>query len=95
MYAHTYATLVWWVVKRVEWGTKGLLMKHKFVKIFLVMPCAVLSLSTALAHTIGGAYASQVSCTWGQFGNQYGYIGTYNVNGQMISQFFGNTYCPY
>ena len=59
------------------------------------MSFAVLGLQAALAHTIGGAYASQVSCTWGQFGNQYGYIGTYNVNGQMISQFFGNTYCPY
>jgi hypothetical protein len=70
-------------------------MKHELVKIFLAMSFAVLGISTALAYTIGGAYASQVSCTWGQFGNQYGYIGTYSVNGQMISQFFGNTYCPY
>jgi hypothetical protein len=70
-------------------------MKHKLEKIFLVISFAVLGISTALAHTIGGAYASQVSCRWGQFGNQKGYIGTYNVYGQWISQFFGNNYCPY
>ena len=51
--------------------------------------------SIASAYTIGGAYASQLSCNWGQYGNLYGWIGTYNVNGQIYSMFFGNTYCPY
>ena len=70
-------------------------MKHKVEKIVLTICFAFLGISTALAHTIGGTYASQVNCRWGQFGNQKGYIGTYNVNGQWISQFFGNNYCPY
>jgi len=70
-------------------------MKNKLVKIFLTFSFAVAGIPIALAYTIGGAYASQVSCTWGQFGNQFGWIGTYSVNGQMISQFFGNTFCPY
>ena len=70
-------------------------MKHLLVKTFLSVSFATLGITTALAHTIGGAYAAQISCTWGQFGNQYGYLGTYNVNGQIITQFFGNTYCPF
>ena len=69
-------------------------MKHKVEKIILVI-CFAFPFSTALAHTIGGTYAGQVNCRWGQFGNQEGYIGTYNVNGQWISQFFGNNYCPF
>ena len=71
-------------------------MEPSCMKKFLVMSFAVLGLQAPLAHTIGGAYAEQVSCTWGQFGNQYGYIGTYKLdNGQVISQFFGSRYCPY
>ena len=70
-------------------------MKHKVEKIILAISFAVLGISTTMAHTIGGAYASQVNCRWGQFGNQKGYIGTYNVNGQWISQFFGKNFCPY
>ena len=47
------------------------------------------------AYTIGGAYATLVSCNWGQFGYQHGYLGTYNVNGQLYTVFFGNNYCQY
>lgn len=65
------------------------------MKKLIVLALLALSLSSAQAHTIGGAYASQISCTWGQLGYQHGYIGTYNVNGQIISQFFGSTYCPF
>ena len=43
----------------------------------------IMSIS-AQAYTIGGAYASLVSCDWGQYGYEYGYIGTYNVNGKCI-----------
>jgi hypothetical protein len=54
-----------------------------------------LAMTSTHAYTIGGAYASLLDCRWGQFGYQYGYIGTYRVNGQIISQFFGNRYCPF
>ena len=47
------------------------------------------------AYTIGGAYASLVSCDWGQYGYEYGYIGTYDVNGQYYKIFFGSDYCEY
>ena len=57
-------------------------------QIFWVVPAAD-------AHTIGGAYASLVSCKWGKYGYEFGYIGTYKVNGQIISEFFGSNYCAY
>jgi hypothetical protein len=56
---------------------------------------ALLASTAAQAHTIGGAYAMLVDCSWGTYGYQHGYIGTYRVNGQLISQFFGSTHCPY
>jgi hypothetical protein len=64
-------------------------------KLFALVALAAIVLQPVHAHTIGGAYASLISCTWGQVGYQYGYIGTYRVNGQIISQFFGNQYCPH
>ncbi len=63
-------------------------------KIILVVAVLLASLQ-AQAYTIGGAYASLLSCTYGQFGYQYGHLGTYNVNGQIITVFFGNSYCEY
>jgi len=54
----------------------------------------LLSISTQ-AYTIGGAYASLLSCDWGNFGYNYGYIGKYNVNGQIYKVFFGSNYCEY
>ena len=47
------------------------------------------------AYSIGGAYARLISCDWGQYGYQYGNIGTYNVNGRIYQIFFGNSYCQY
>ncbi len=51
--------------------------------------------SDASAYTIGGAYANLVSCVWGQMGYEYGYIGTYDVNGKLYEVFFGSGYCKY
>jgi len=65
-------------------------MRHK-ISTFAVV--AFLSTS-ANAHMIGGAYARLIKCEWGQYGYQYGNIGTYEVNGQIINQFFGSNYCP-
>ena len=47
------------------------------------------------AFTIGGAYASLISCEWGQYGYKHGYIGTYSVNGRIVTIFSGSTYCKY
>jgi len=69
----------------------GFEMKKLF---FSFLISIFLSLS-AQAYTIGGAYASLESCDWGQYGYKYGYIGTYNVNGQMYQVFFGSNYYQY
>ena len=64
-------------------------------KLFLAIVTFVALSSSASAYTIGGAYASLVSCDWGQYGYEYGYIGTYKVNGSFYRLFFGSNYCPY
>jgi hypothetical protein len=69
-------------------------MQKKMLQI-LFITSTLLNFNIANAYTIGGAFAQLISCQWGQYGYQYGYIGTYNVNGQTYSQFFGNQYCPY
>jgi hypothetical protein len=57
---------------------------------------ALLLISTnTFAYSIGGAYATLISCTYGQWGHQYGNIGTYNVNGQVYTVFFGSNFCQY
>ena len=55
----------------------------------------VLMVSTAHSYSIGGAYASLISCKWGKYGYQYGNIGTYKVNGDVYQIFFGSDYCQY
>jgi hypothetical protein len=61
-------------------------------RIILLILLLVIS---AKAYTIGGAYASLISCEWGQYGYEYGNIGTYDVNGKNYSVFFGNNNCKY
>ena len=61
----------------------------------LLLVVLLTSSTSAFSYTIGGAYASLVSCNWGQYGNEYGNIGTYNVNGKMYQVFFGANYCEY
>ena len=57
---------------------------------------ALLLVSTnTSAYTIGGAYASLLNCTYGQYGYKYGNIGTYRVNGQIYKVFFGSRWCQY
>lgn len=65
---------------------------QKFKSILTIL--VLLSSQYASAHMIGGAYAMLVKCEWGQYGYEYGNIGTYVVNGQTIKQFFGSNYCP-
>lgn len=64
-------------------------------KILTLITLMFLSASPNIyAHMIGGAYARLIKCEWGQYGYEYGNIGTYEVNGQTIKQFFGSNYCP-
>ena len=69
-------------------------MSKSVLKIVASLVFALMTLGVTHAYTIGGAYAQLVSCTWGQYGYQYGNIGTYNVNGKMYEIFFGSQYCP-
>jgi len=62
----------------------------------LLLSLAVLfTVSSVNAYNIGGAFAQLQSCNWGQYGYQYGYIGTYLANGQVYRIFFGNQFCQY
>jgi hypothetical protein len=69
-------------------------MKKFFTHLFAAV-ILFSALSAANAFTIGGAYARLVSCDWGQWGYEYGHIGTYEVNGQYYQVFFGSSYCSY
>ncbi len=62
-------------------------------KIILVL--LMLVSPTVFSYQIGGAYASLISCDWGQYGYEYGYIGTYEVNGDIYRIYFGSNYCEY
>ena len=70
------------------------IMKNYF-KLVLTLSLFFISNTMGHAYTIGGAYASLESCEWGQFGYEYGYIGTYKANGQYYQVFFGGNYCEY
>lgn len=56
---------------------------------------ALALISTSYAYNIGGAYASLIDCTYGQYGYEFGYIGTYKVNGNIYKIFFADNYCEY
>ena len=62
----------------------------KILTVFLV---SLLLMGPVSAYQIGGAFASLVTCEYGQMGYQYGFIGTYNLNGQYYTVFFGHNYC--
>lgn len=51
--------------------------------------------SQAFTYQIGGAYASLIDCTYGQYGYEFGYIGTYKVSGNIYRIFFADNYCEY
>ncbi len=55
----------------------------------------VLLVTSTYAYQIGGAYATLIECKYGQYGYEYGHIGTYKVNGQVYRVFFKNSYCEY
>ena len=67
-------------------------MKRSLITVFAII--SLLSTSVS-AYTIGGAYASLLKCEWGQWGYEYGNIGTYDVNGTIYQVFFGSNYCQH
>ena len=64
-------------------------------KIILAIITAVSFSTAASAYSIGGAYARLTDCSWGKWGYEYGNIGTYEVNGQYYTVFFGSSSCQY
>lgn len=65
---------------------------HKLVLGLLLVLIIPISIQ---AYTIGGAYARLISCDWGQYGYEFGNIGTYDVNGEIYRIFFGSNYCEH
>ncbi|MFX4277633.1 hypothetical protein ACOL3G_07150 [Aliarcobacter butzleri] len=68
-------------------------------KIFIAM-LFILSFTISVnAYMIGRAYATLEKCEWGQFGYEYGNIGTYKVgfgsNAKYYQIYFGQNYCQY
>ncbi|WP_198305879.1 hypothetical protein [Arcobacter vandammei] len=68
--------------------------------ILLILSIFILTLcSSANAYMIGGAYANLEKFDWGQFGYEYGYIGTYKVgfgtSAKYYQIYFGQNYCQY
>ncbi len=65
-------------------------------KLFAAIAAIMLCVCGANAYTIGGMYVSLVDCSWGQYGYQHGYIGTYkDSNGKLYQVFFGSNYCQH
>jgi len=64
-------------------------------KLILTLIILLLTVSTGYTYSIGGAYASLISCDYGQYGYEYGYLGTYKANNKFYTVFFGNSYCQY
>jgi len=71
-----------------KFHSKGVIMKYILIVLLLFS-------TVASSYQIGGAYARLVSCEWGQYGYKHGYIGTYSVNGRIVTIFSGSTYCKY
>lgn len=66
------------------------------MKLIVCMVLAVLSASIASAYYIGGKYITMIDCSYGQYGYEYGYIGTYkDMNNNLYRVFFGKNYCQY
>lgn len=68
---------------------------NKFTAMMTSLALALTAISApAAAYSIGGQYASLISCTYGKLGYQYGNIGTYQLGNERVEIFFGSRYCP-
>ncbi len=62
--------------------------KNKMKKIILGLFALLMVSLSVQAYEIGGAYARLLSCNWGQYGYEYGYIGTYRCKWQNLPSIF-------
>lgn len=61
----------------------------------LLITSLLFTSTSVFAYSIGGAYAELLSCEFGEYGYQWGNIGTYDVNGVIHKVFFGSHWCKY
>lgn len=65
-------------------------------KIITSVVLAILAVSELSAYYIGNKYVTLIDCSYGQYGYEYGYIGTYkDMNNNLYRVFFGKNYCQY
>lgn len=68
-------------------------------KLLLAIFFMICFYTSSNAYMIGGAYATLEKCEWGQFGYEYGNIGTYKVgfgaSAKYYQIYFGQNYCQY
>ena len=68
----------------------------------LIAACAFAAISlgitgTVAAYMIHGKYARLISCDygWSSVRGESGYTGTYEVQGEIWTIYFGSSYCSY
>ena len=69
----------------------------KSIKLLAVMACLVAGGAlTANAYTLNGKYAQLINCNfeYSVVRGESGYTGTYNVQGEIWTVYFGSKYCP-
>ena len=86
------------VAHGAEWNSDAdkkwrMTMKSLVLSVVLVLMGAV----SAFAYTINGKYARLISCDYGYSSvrGESGYTGTYEVQGEIWTVYFGSRYCQY
>lgn len=85
--------------KNSNLANKSVATKNSTKRAIKIIACIALSalfVSAASAYYIGGMYVTLVDCSWGQYGYEYGNIGTYkDSSGKLYQVFFGSNACQY
>lgn len=62
----------------------------------LLLTALLVTVTHAHAYMINGVSARLLSCEWGPYGNEYGYLGTYEaISGNRYTIYFGVNYCEH
>tara|TARA_Y100000741_G_scaffold357904_1_gene336326 strand:- start:213 stop:446 length:234 start_codon:yes stop_codon:yes gene_type:complete len=73
-------------------------LKKNIIKNFYLFAVIVTIFTPNLvfSHTINGYYARLINCdySYSQVRGESGYTGTYEVMGEIYTQYFGSQYCP-